>query len=65
MIKDTKVNSRKLHMVVLCIIFVVLSACTNSIKENENKVREKKDENKTTVQDENRIIPTTFAVAHI
>ncbi|HBT71334.1 MAG TPA: heme ABC transporter substrate-binding protein IsdE [Lysinibacillus sp.] len=65
MIKETKVNSRKLHMVVLCIIFVVLSACTNSIKENENKVKEKKDENKTTVQDENRIIPTTVAVAHI
>lgn len=42
MIKETKVNSRKLHMVVLCIIFVVLSACTNSIKENENKVKEKR-----------------------
>ncbi|MEK5333526.1 heme ABC transporter substrate-binding protein IsdE [Lysinibacillus sp. FSL W8-0992] len=61
----TKVNSRKLHIVALSIIFVVLSACTSSIKENENTVEEKKDENNTTVEAENRIIPTTVAVAHI
>lgn len=38
----TKVNSRKLHIVALSIIFVVLSACTSSIKENENTVEEKR-----------------------
>jgi len=65
MIKATKVYIRMLQMVALCIIFVVLSACTSSTKENENKAEEKKDENNTTVQDENRIIPTTVAVTHI
>ncbi|MFJ7648519.1 heme ABC transporter substrate-binding protein IsdE [Lysinibacillus sp. NPDC097279] len=65
MIKATKVNFNKLHIVALCIIFVVLSACTSSNKENENTVEKDKEENNTTVQDENRIIPTTVAVAHI
>ncbi|MFJ7406763.1 MULTISPECIES: heme ABC transporter substrate-binding protein IsdE [unclassified Lysinibacillus] len=65
MIKATKVNINKLHIVALCIIFVVLSACTSSNKKNENTVEKDKEENNTTVQDENRIIPTTVAVAHI
>ncbi len=65
MIKATKVNFNKLHIVALCIIFVVLSACTSSNKEKENTVEKDKEENNTTVQDENRIIPTTVAVAHI
>ncbi|MFJ5764314.1 heme ABC transporter substrate-binding protein IsdE [Lysinibacillus sp. NPDC093210] len=65
MIKATKVNINKLHIVALCIIFVVLSACTSSNKKNESTVEKDKEENNTTVQDENRIIPTTVAVAHI
>lgn len=65
MIKATKLNFNKLHIVALCIIFVVLSACTSSNKENENTVEKDKEENNTTTQDENRIIPTTVAVAHI
>lgn len=65
MIKATKLNFNKLHIVALCIIFVVLSACTSSNKENENTVEKDKEENNTTSQDENRIIPTTVAVAHI
>ncbi|WP_425411984.1 heme ABC transporter substrate-binding protein IsdE [Lysinibacillus contaminans] len=54
-----------LQIVGLCSLIIILSACSNSIRENENKAEEKNNESNTAVQDENRIIPTTVAVTQI
>lgn len=64
-IKDMKVYNRMLHIVGICSLIIILSACSKSISENENKIEEKNNESTTVVQDENRLIPTTVAVAHI
>ena len=64
-IKDTKVYNRMLHIVGICSLIIILSACNNSINENENKAEGKNNESHTAVQEENRLIPTTVAVAHI
>lgn len=64
-IKDMKVYNRMLHIIGLCSIIIILSACSNSIREDENNVEEKNNERHLAIQDENRIIPTTVAASQI
>ncbi|MFJ6209521.1 heme ABC transporter substrate-binding protein IsdE [Lysinibacillus sp. NPDC092081] len=54
-----------LHIVGLYIICIILSACSNSNREDENKVQEKNNESHSAIRDEIRIIPTTVAVTQI